>query len=78
MNDKLKLLEKARVELGEDEQKKRQGVEHGLRVNRILEIVDDDDNEINLHSKYLMRCFSDDEFLVRFLRHSKYSLVRAT
>jgi hypothetical protein len=25
-----------------------------------------------------MRCFLDDEFLLRFLRHSKYSLVRAT
>jgi hypothetical protein len=28
MNDQLKLLEKARVELGEDELKKRQGIEH--------------------------------------------------
>ncbi len=26
----------------------------------------------------LICCFSDDEFFVRFLRHSKYSLVRAT
>jgi hypothetical protein len=83
MNDKLKLLEMARVELGEDEQKKRQGIEFlrawiksqpNIRNCR----KGDDDSQIYLHSKYLMRCFLDDEFLVRFLRHSKYSLVRAT
>jgi hypothetical protein len=52
MKDKLKLLEKARVELGEDELKKRQGIEH-LRAwiksqpnIRNCRQGDDDDNEI--------------------------------
>jgi hypothetical protein len=84
MNDKSNLLEKARLELGEDEQKKRQGIEF-LRAwiksqpnIRNCRQGDDDDSQIHLYSKYLIRCFLDDEFLVRFLRHSKYSLVRAT
>jgi hypothetical protein len=52
MNDKKKLLEKARVELGENEQKKSQGIEH-LRAwiksqpNIRNCSQGDDDNEIN-------------------------------